>query len=139
VNGNAVPDDEFSRNLQGAWASATTAPKVSKADKALLQLGAFGQWLLSTFKLKDPTENGVAGAMANEAKGAVIMTGIKAGLDAVGGVEAIEKGINSFMEGMPVLMNALDEVAKLHPCVSTLSDTFTLIHWRHRFIGGTFS
>jgi hypothetical protein len=32
-------------------------------------------------------------------------------------LEAIEKRLNSFMEGMPVLMNALDEVARIHPCV----------------------
>ncbi|KAJ7693840.1 hypothetical protein B0H17DRAFT_981213 [Mycena rosella] len=32
-------------------------------------------------------------------------------------MEAIEQGLNTFMEGIPVLMNALDEVAKLHPCV----------------------
>ncbi|KAF7341992.1 VPS13 domain-containing protein [Mycena venus] len=101
TNGNAVPQDEFSKNLQGAWASATTDPKVSKTDKVLLQM-----------------ENGVAGAIAKETKGAAVMDGIKTGLEAVGGMEAIEKGLNTFMEGMPVLMNALDEVAKLHPYVS---------------------
>ncbi|KAJ7794900.1 hypothetical protein B0H14DRAFT_3556093 [Mycena olivaceomarginata] len=93
---NPVPQDDFSKDLQGAWASATTDPKVSKADKVLL--------------------NGVAGAMVKETKGAVIVEGIKTGLEAVGGMEVIEQGLNAFMEGMPVLMNALDEVAKLHPC-----------------------
>ncbi|KAJ7809646.1 hypothetical protein B0H14DRAFT_3759037 [Mycena olivaceomarginata] len=61
-------------------------------------------------------KNGVAGAMVKETKGAVIVEGIKTGLEAVGGMEVIEQGLNAFMEGMPVLMNALDEVAKLHPC-----------------------
>lgn len=60
-------------------------------------------------------ENGVAGAMAKESQGAVIMAGIQTGLNAVGGMETIETGLNSFMQGMPVLMNALDEVAKLQP------------------------
>ncbi|KAJ7846409.1 hypothetical protein B0H14DRAFT_936649 [Mycena olivaceomarginata] len=81
-------------------ASATTDPKVSKADKVLLQL-----------------ENGVAGAVVKETKSAVIVKGIKTGLEAVGGMEVIEQGLNAFMEGMPVLMNALDEVAKLHPFI----------------------
>ncbi|KAJ7115464.1 hypothetical protein C8R44DRAFT_880758 [Mycena epipterygia] len=97
---NTVPQDDFSKELQAAWTSATTDPKTGKTDKVLQTL-----------------ENGVAGAMAKEAKGAVIMAGIETGLNAVGGMEAIEKGLNSFMEGMPVLMNALDEVAKLHPFI----------------------
>jgi hypothetical protein len=41
ANGNAVPEDDFSKDLRGAWTSATTAPKVSKVDKVLLQLGMF--------------------------------------------------------------------------------------------------
>ncbi|KAJ7326377.1 hypothetical protein DFH08DRAFT_941029 [Mycena albidolilacea] len=97
---DAVPEDDLSKDLRGAWASATTAPKVGKADKVLLQL-----------------ENGVAGAMEKQAQGAAIMEGVKTGLDAVGGMEAIEKGLNSFMEGMPVLMKALDEVADIHPFI----------------------
>ncbi|KAJ6511394.1 hypothetical protein C8R47DRAFT_732752 [Mycena vitilis] len=109
-NGNAVPEDDLSKDLLGAWKSATTDPKVSKADKVLLQL-----------------ENGVAGAMAKETQGAVIMTGIKTGLEAVGGMEAIEKGLNSFMEGMPVLMNALDEVAKLHPFIGVAVMAFKAV------------
>jgi hypothetical protein len=55
--------------------------------------------------------------MVKETKGAVIVEGIKTGREAVGGMEVIEQGLNAFMEGMPVLMNALDEVAKLHPYV----------------------
>ncbi|KAJ6610468.1 hypothetical protein B0H10DRAFT_411247 [Mycena sp. CBHHK59/15] len=72
-------------------------------------------------------ENGVAGAMEKQTKGAVIMAGVTAGLNAVGGMEAIEKGINSFMEGMPVLMNALDEVAKLHPFIGVAVMAFKAV------------
>lgn len=123
MNGSAVPQDEFSKDLQAAWASASTDPKASKADKVLLTLGqchvnACYGYEYSRIRV---LENGVAGAMVQETKGAAFMTGIKTGLDAVGGLEAIEKGLNSFMEGMPVLMNALDEVAKLHPYVLMLS------------------
>jgi hypothetical protein len=67
----------------------------------------------------------VIGAQAKQLKADVVMEGIKTGLEAVGGMEAIEQGLNSFMEGMPVLMNALDEVAKLHPYVlSNVLDLF---------------
>lgn len=52
-----------------------------------------------------------------EGRAEAIATGVVAGLTAVGGMEAIEHGLNTFMDGIPVLMNALDEVAKLHPCV----------------------
>ncbi|KAJ7093996.1 hypothetical protein B0H15DRAFT_905027 [Mycena belliarum] len=107
---DTAPEDEFSRNLLGAWTSATTDPKTSKIDKVLLKL-----------------ENGVAGAMENQAKGVVIMTAVKTGLDAVGGMEAIEKGINTFMEGMPVLINALDEVAKLHPFIGVAVMAFKAV------------
>ncbi|KAJ7757035.1 hypothetical protein B0H16DRAFT_1721499 [Mycena metata] len=109
-NGNAIPQDDFSKDMQAAWASATTAPKTSKVDKTLQIM-----------------ENGIAGAMADEAKSNTIMTNIKTGLQAVGGLEAIENGINSFMEGMPVLMNALDEVAKLHPFIGVAVMAFKAV------------
>ena len=32
--------------------------------------------------------------------------------------ETIQEGINTFMEAVPVLMKALDEVAKIHPFIS---------------------
>ncbi|KAJ6481736.1 hypothetical protein C8R45DRAFT_1002875 [Mycena sanguinolenta] len=110
TNGNAVPQDDLSKDLQGAWASANTDPKASKTDKALQKL-----------------ENGVAGAMARETKGATIITTITTELTAVGGMEVIEKGLNTFMEGMPVLMNALDEVAKLHPFIGVAVMAFKAV------------
>jgi hypothetical protein len=77
--------------------------------------------------------------MVKETKGAVIVEGIKTGLEAVGGMKVIEQGLNAFMEGMPVLMNALDEVAKLHPYVffcSVIMPPGT--DKPSRFIGGVF-
>jgi hypothetical protein len=32
--------------------------------------------------------------------------------------DAIQKGVNTFMETVPSLMKALDEVAKIHPFIS---------------------
>jgi hypothetical protein len=135
-----VPQDEFFKDLQGAWASATTDPKVSKADKVLLQLGVCS---LPYHRRDDSyflVENGVAGAMVKETKGAVIVEGIKTGLEAVGGMEVIKQGLNAFMEGMPVLMNALDEVAKLHPYVSFFGSVIMQpgTDKSSRFIGGVF-
>ncbi|KAJ7701822.1 hypothetical protein B0H17DRAFT_1176328 [Mycena rosella] len=110
AQGNIPPEDEFSKNLAGAWTIATTAPKVSKTDKVLQVI-----------------ENGVVGAQANQAKTNVVMEGITVGLEAVGGMEAIERGLNTFMEGMPVLMNALDEVAKLHPFIGVAVMAFKAV------------
>ena len=42
----------------------------------------------------------------------------KALLDAPQVADAIEKGVNTFMETVPTLMKALDEVAKIHPFIS---------------------
>ncbi|KAJ7901712.1 hypothetical protein B0H14DRAFT_1250148 [Mycena olivaceomarginata] len=57
----------------------------------------------------------------------VIIDGITTGLEAVGGMEVIEQGLNTFMEGMPVLMNALDEVAKLHPFIGVAVMAFKAV------------
>ncbi|KAK7042365.1 hypothetical protein R3P38DRAFT_2890069 [Favolaschia claudopus] len=92
------PEDSPLKDLRDAWTSASTDPKVSKTDKVLLKL-----------------ENGTKSVMARQEMGTSIVSGIKTGLEVVGGMEAIEKGLNTFMEGMPVLVKALDEVAKLHP------------------------
>ncbi|KAJ7135469.1 hypothetical protein C8R43DRAFT_1021198 [Mycena crocata] len=110
ANGLQPPEDEFSQNLAGAWKSATTAPKVSKVDQVLQVI-----------------ENGVVGAQANQGTATVVMTGITMGLEAVGGMEAIEQGLNTFMEGMPILMNALDEVAKLHPFIGVAVMAFKAV------------
>ncbi|KAJ7913942.1 hypothetical protein B0H13DRAFT_1612003 [Mycena leptocephala] len=62
-----------------------------------------------------------------ENKGVVIVSGIKTGLDAVGGMEAIEKNLSSFAEGMPVLMQALDEIAKIHPFIQIAVTAFQAV------------
>ncbi|KAK7062151.1 hypothetical protein R3P38DRAFT_2495366 [Favolaschia claudopus] len=99
-----IPTDDLSRSLAGAWESANTAPKTSRADQLLLV-----------------AENRFTQAQVQEGKAAAIATGVVAGLTAVGGMEAIEHGLHSIAEGMPVLMNALDEVAKLHPSVAVMA------------------
>jgi len=37
--------------------------------------------------------------------------------------DAIEKGVGTFMEAVPTLMKALDEVAKVHPFISGLDES----------------
>ncbi|KAF7319402.1 VPS13 domain-containing protein [Mycena chlorophos] len=106
----SIPQDELSLSLQDAWKSANTNPKTSKADKMLLRV-----------------ENGIQGAMTREAQGASELTIVETELTAVGVLETIENGIHSLAEGMPVLMNALDEVAKLHPFVGVAVMAFKAV------------
>ncbi|KAJ6593779.1 hypothetical protein B0H19DRAFT_34811 [Mycena capillaripes] len=109
-SGPVPPEDEFSKDLAQAWATATTAPKVTKLDKALLVL-----------------ETGVINGQAKQGTADVVIDGITKGLEVVGGLEAIEQGLNTFMEGMPILMNALDEVAKLHPFIGVAVMAFKAV------------
>ncbi|KAF7329876.1 VPS13 domain-containing protein [Mycena kentingensis (nom. inval.)] len=104
------PQDELSLDLQAAWKTATTDPKQSKADKLLQKI-----------------EDGGVAAMAKQSQGAAMVEGIKTGLEMVGGMEAIEKGLNAVKDGMPVLMSALDEVAKLHPFVGVAVMAFKAV------------
>lgn len=43
---------------------------------------------------------------------------VKALMDTPEIAENIQKGVNTFMEAVPVLIKALDEVAKVHPFIS---------------------
>jgi hypothetical protein len=42
--------------------------------------------------------------------------------------KAIKEGIDHFFDGMPVLMKALDEVAKLHPFIGGMSTLSMINH-----------
>ena len=45
----------------------------------------------------------------------------KASMDTPRVAEAIEKGVDEFMEALPILMKTLDDVAKVHPFISGAS------------------
>ena len=47
----------------------------------------------------------------------------KALMDTPQVAETIQKGVNTFMEAVPVLMKALDEVAKVHPFISGMDSS----------------
>ena len=46
---------------------------------------------------------------------------VKALMDTPQIAETIQNGVNTFMEAVPILMKALDEVAKVHPFISGAS------------------
>ena len=47
----------------------------------------------------------------------------KALVDAPQIADAIEKGVNTFMEAAPVFMKVLDEIGKVHPFISGTGDS----------------
>ncbi|CAK5278153.1 unnamed protein product [Mycena citricolor] len=104
------PQDALSKKLNDAWASASADPKANKADQMLKKV-----------------EESVTGAMDDSAQPVAFVQGVETGLDAVGAMQVIEKGLNTFMEGMPVLMSALDEVAKLHPFIGVAVMAFKAV------------
>jgi len=46
-----------------------------------------------------------------------LVTPVKALMDTPQIADNIQKGVNTFMEAFPVLMKALDDVAKIHPFI----------------------
>lgn len=62
-------------------------------------------------------ETNYGAAIKAQTNNAVIISTVQAGITAVGGVEAIQTGLNSFMEHATVIMKTLDEVSKLHPFI----------------------
>ncbi|KAF7294308.1 hypothetical protein HMN09_01159800 [Mycena chlorophos] len=94
------PDDDLSKSLAGAWQVANTGPKQSKFDKTL-----------------QAAEGSMMKGMVQEGKGMAFVAGVETALTVVGGMDVIENGIHSLVEGLPALFNALDEVAKIHPFI----------------------
>lgn len=57
----------------------------------------------------------------------VAIAGVAAVFDAAGGTQAIEQGVNAFLEGSAMLMKALDEVAKFHPFIGGVLESQALL------------
>lgn len=111
------PKDELSQSFAGVWKTANTAPTVSKADKVLQVIGVTVSLDFAHHPSNFSSENGIAGAQGAQASSNPLVVGATKVLEVTGGLEGLENGIKSFFEGSTFLMNALDEVAKLHPFV----------------------
>lgn len=44
---------------------------------------------------------------------------VKSSLDASGATRAIQRAVDVFVDNVPVFMKALDEVAKIHPFITS--------------------
>lgn len=67
--------------------------------------------------LEDKITDGIASVTAMQANAAIVVAPVKALLTETGTVEAIQSHIHLLSEGIPVLMNALDKVATIHPFI----------------------
>jgi len=67
---------------------------------------------------KEKVQNAVTLTVGEQAVVDTLATPAMALVNAPQIADAIEKGVNAFMETVPVLMKALDEVAKVHPFIS---------------------
>ena len=67
---------------------------------------------------EEKVQNAVTLSVGEQAVVNTLATPTMALVDTLQITDAIEKGVNVFMETVPVLMKALDEVAKVHPFIS---------------------
>jgi len=73
--------------------------------------------------IKEKVQNAVTLSDGQQAVANVLAAPAKALVDTPQIADAIEKGVNAFMEAVPVLMTALDEVAKIHPFISGMCES----------------
>jgi hypothetical protein len=110
--------NDLSEDLAAAWGMANNDPKMSQTDKVLQKIGSYlpcgSNGILLRYIV---TEGEALAAQGHQVNATAAITGITTVLDATGGMQAIEQGVNHFLEGSAVLMNALDEVSKLHPFI----------------------
>lgn len=111
----------FSPELVDAWnVSHKEAPKSGKVDGFLSKIGKDDlvvhidmSWDIYHISIEDGV-SATSGAQA-------MMDPMNASAETTGVTEAIEKGVNGFLETMPIFMKALDEVSKVHPFISGMT------------------
>ena len=113
---------QYSDAMKEAWSAANTElPQARGVEKFLNNVGTLiapaprrlyadvGQEKVQTAVTLSDGQQAVVDTLAAPAKALLETPQI---------ADAIEKGVNAFMEAVPVLMSALDEVAKIHPFIS---------------------
>lgn len=117
----AEVSSSFSPDLVEAWnVSHKEAAKVDKVTGFLNKIGMNFSDAISglVLKLSHFIEDASAGTAGTQTVINTVMAPLQALAESSGVAEAIEKGVNGFLEAMPTLMKALDEVAKVHPFIS---------------------
>ena len=73
------------------------------------------------FYWKEGIQDSLTLSPGRQAVGDTLAVPARALMDMTPIAETIQEGVNTFMDAVPVLMKALDEVAKIHPFISGAS------------------
>jgi hypothetical protein len=119
ITSPSAPTSDFSAEIKDAWDAANKdLPKTTATEKFLNNAGEV-PYILNMYRitychvedLLDSTQGGHP--VLN-----IVLPPVKALIDTTGIANAIENGVNGFLDGMPVFMNALDDVAKIHSFIA---------------------
>ena len=117
---------QYSDAMKEAWSAANTElPQAQGVEKFLNNVGML---VVSAPQRsfpdigKEKVQNAVTLTVGEQAVVNTLAAPAMALVDTPQIAEAIEKGVNAFMEAVPVLMKALDEVAKVHPFISGMGE-----------------
>jgi len=113
---------QYSDAMKKAWDAANTEqPKARGVEKFLNSLGTLIVSVLQRLYTdvdKEKVENAV---MPSDAEQAMVQTLVAPVNELV--ADDIEKVVNTFAETVPILMKALDEVAKVHPFIAGMGES----------------
>ena len=113
---------QFSDAMKEAWSAANAElPQAQGVEKFLNSVGALAVSIprrLYTNVHEEKVQDAVTLSVGEQAVVNTLATPAMALVDTPQIADAIEKGVSAFMETVPVLMKALDEVAKVHPFIS---------------------
>ena len=120
---NTIP--ALSDNMKKAWAAThRELPQAQGVEKVLNKIG--GSPVSSPLPppqstadpcRKEEAQDALTLSPGQQALVDTLATPVKALMDTTNISEAIHKGVDTFMEAVPPLMRALDQVAKIHPFI----------------------
>jgi len=112
--------------VKEAWDAANTElPQAHGVEKFLNSVGKLIVSVLCHLYAdvaKAKVENAVTLSDGQQAVVNTLAAPAKALMNAPQIADGIQKGVNTFMETVPVLMKALDEVAKVHPFIAGMGE-----------------
>ncbi|KAI0044626.1 hypothetical protein FA95DRAFT_1496723 [Auriscalpium vulgare] len=115
------------RNLAPPAADVLTATLSSTWD----QVKDGSKYAPSAVRVLDTVEGAAGTVLAAKSAMSTVMPVVSAAMTAIEEThiaEVVQDGINKFFDGMPVLMNALDAVADLHPFIGVVVMAFKTVY-----------
>ena len=118
---------QYSDAMKEAWSAANAElPQAQGMEKFLNSVGTLAvpnPRHLYTDVYEEKVQNAVTLSAGEQAVVNTLAIPAQALVGTSQIADSIEKGVNVFMETVPVLMKALDEVAKVHPFISGMGES----------------